>query len=63
MYSDEAAEFTTSLPTLLMDTVSQHIHLDKAFGSAAVRGFCQSVGGKKATGMADTRNNTDWMSS
>lgn len=51
----------TSLPTLLMDTISQHIHLDKATGSAAaaVCGFCQSVGGKKATGTSDTRNNTD----
>lgn len=58
-----ALRVTTSAHSLLMDTVSQHVCLDKACGSAVVCGFCQSVGGKTATGPADTRNNTDWTSS
>lgn len=48
-----------STHSLLMDTISQHIHLDAADGSAAVCGFCQSGGGKRAAGVADARNNTD----
>lgn len=46
-----------------MGTISPHICLDAAFGSIAVCGLCHSVGGKRATGVADNRNNTDLLSS
>ena len=53
-----AAQFMTPLPTPCWWIQFPHIS-----PSAVVCGFCQSVGGKKATGLADAGNNTDWMSS